>query len=330
MSFPIVRPRRLRRSENIRSLVRETRLDPASFIQPYFVVPGEGKRMEISSLPGQYQFTVDRLLDEISESKSLGLKCFMLFGVPDYKDEEGSSAWDNNGIIQRTTRAIKEVHPDIQIIADVCFCEYTNHGHCGVLYNPSGSINNQDVHNDRTLSNLAKQVISLAESGVDMMAPSGSIDGMVGTIRNALDGDGFFDLPIMSYAVKYHSSFYGPFRDAVGSAPSFGDRQTYQMDPANSIEALKEAVIDIDEGADIIMVKPALSYLDIIYRVKEISSVPLAAYNVSGEYSLIKFAARQNLIDEKRARYEILTSMKRAGADILITYFAKDMARDLA
>lgn len=328
MQFPTIRPRRLRRTSAIRSLVRETRLSPESLIQPFFIVPGEGIKREISSLPGQYQLSIDMLIPEAEKAKSLGLSSFLLFGVPDYKDEEGSSAWSDNGIIQRATRALKESVRNIQVIADVCFCEYTSHGHCGVL--SCNHNDDHDVDNDKTLINLGKQVVSLALSGVDMMAPSGNMDGMVSAIRESLDGDDFCHIPIMSYAVKYHSSFYGPFREAVDSAPSFGDRQTYQMDPANSLEALKEASLDIDEGADILIVKPALSYLDIIYRVKEISSIPVAAYNVSGEYSLIKFAAQKGLIDEKRAICETLTSMRRAGADILITYFAMDVARDLA
>jgi len=328
MQFPTIRPRRLRRSASIRSLVRETRLSPECLIQPFFIVPGEGIKREISSLPGQYQLSIDMLIPEAEKAKSLGLSSFLLFGVPDYKDEEGSSAWSENGIIQRATRALKESVKNIQVIADVCFCEYTSHGHCGII--SSNHSDDKDVDNDKTLINLGKQVVSLASSGVDMMAPSGNMDGMVSAIRESLDGNDFFNIPIMSYAVKYHSSFYGPFREAVDSAPSFGDRQTYQMDPANSLEALKEASLDIDEGADILIVKPALSYLDIIYRVKEISSIPVAAYNVSGEYSLIKFAAQNGLIDEKRAIWETLTSMRRAGADILITYFAMDVARDLA
>jgi porphobilinogen synthase len=327
MEYPVHRPRRLRKSSVLRKLVRETRLSVDQLIYPLFTVPGEGKKIPLSTLPGLFQFSVDTLLKEIEELVSLGLGSFILFGVPDYKDEEGSSSWDNNGIIHRATRAVKESFPDVQIIADVCFCEYTSHGHCGVL---CGEESRCDVDNDRTLINLCKQVISLADAGVDMMAPSGSMDGMVGAIRSTLDDNSYQHIPIMSYSVKYHSSFYGPFREAVDSTPSFGDRQTYQMDPANALEALKEASFDLSEGADIIMVKPALSYLDIIYRVKEISSVPLAAYNVSGEYAMLKHAAASGLIDEERGIMEMLTSIKRAGADIIITYFAKDIARKLA
>lgn len=327
MHYPLARPRRLRRNATIRSMVRETRISLDQLIYPLFIIPGEGIKKEISSLPGLYQFSIDTLMTEIAELHSLGVKSLMLFGVPDFKDNEGSSAWDQNGIIQRTSRAIKESYPAMQIIADVCFCEYTDHGHCGVL---CGEGDLADVDNDKTLENLSKQVVSLAHAGIDMMAPSGSMDGMVRSIRSSLDEHSYSHIPIMSYAVKYHSAFYGPFREAVDSSPSFGDRQTYQMDPSNAIEALRESTLDLDEGADLLMVKPALSYLDIICRVKDISPVPLAAYNVSGEYAMIKIAARHGLIDEKRAMWEMLTSIKRAGADIIITYFAKDIAKELA
>lgn len=325
MSYPYHRSRRTRKTSVIRSMVRETRLSVEQLINPLFIIPGEGKKIPISSLPGLYQLSIDSALKEIEELVSLGIHSIMLFGVPEYKDPEGSSSWDSQGIIQKATRAIKETFPMVQVIADVCFCEYTSHGHCGVL---CGEGEQADVDNDKTLFNLGKQVVSLAASGVDMMAPSGNMDGMVAAIRSSLDDNSYENIPIMSYAVKYHSAFYGPFREAVDSAPSFGDRQTYQMDPANAIEALKEAEQDITEGADIIMVKPALSYLDVICRVKEISSVPVAAYNVSGEYAMLKNAAKAGLIDEKRAMWEMLTSIKRAGADIIITYFAKDFARD--
>jgi porphobilinogen synthase len=327
MQYPLVRPRRLRRNAAIRGLVRETRISLEQLIYPLFIVPGEGIKREISSLPGLYQFSIDTLMTEIEELDSLGIKSLMLFGVPEYKDSEGSSAWDKNGIIQKASRAIKELNSTLQIIADVCFCEYTDHGHCGVLCRKDDLT---DVDNDKTLVNLSKQALSLADAGIDIMAPSGNIDGMVGAIRFSLDENSYSHIPIMSYAVKYHSAFYGPFREAVDSSPSFGDRQTYQMDPANALEALRESTLDLDEGADFLIVKPALSYLDIICRVKDISPVPLAAYNVSGEYAMLKIAARHGLIDEKKAVWEMLTSIKRAGADIIITYFAKDIAKELA
>jgi porphobilinogen synthase len=327
MYYPNHRPRRLRKSSTIRNMVRETRLSTDQLIYPLFIIPGEGKKFPIASLPGLFQYSIDSLLKELEELVSLGLSTFILFGVPEYKDEEGSSSWDANGIIQRAGKAVKRAYPHVQVIADVCFCEYTDHGHCGVL---CGSDETCDVDNDRTLDNLGKQAVSLADAGIDMLAPSGSMDGMVGAIRAALDEHEYQNIPIMSYAVKYHSSFYGPFREAVDSSPSFGDRQTYQMDPANAIEAVKEAAIDLTEGADIVMVKPALSYLDIIYRVKEISNVPVAAYNVSGEYAMLKHAARAGLIDEKKATLEMLTSIRRAGADIIITYFAKEIAHQIS
>lgn len=326
--FPKTRPRRLRNSVALRSLVRETHISPDDFIMPIFIIPGSGHREEISSLPGQYHFSLDMLEREVEEATSLGIKHFILFGVPEYKDSEGSSAWSDDGIIQKSIRHLSKTFPQQSFIADVCFCEYTDHGHCGVLKKcPDGS---EDVDNDKTLVNLKKQAVSLAKSGASMLAPSGSIDGMVTSIRSALDDNGFSDLPIMSYAVKYYSAFYGPFKEAVNSAPSFGDRQTYQMDLANSREAIKEALLDVSEGADILMVKPALSYLDIIYQVKQATTIPLAAYNVSGEYAMIKLAGKAGVINEEKIMVETLTSIKRAGADILISYFAKDMAKLLA
>lgn len=323
--FPVTRPRRLRLNQSVRSMVKETTLGVNDFILPFFVVPGSGIKKEISSLPGQYHLSVDMLEEEVNECVNLGLNSFMFFGVPEYKDAEGSSCWKDDGIIQKAARALKKSFPKQTLIADVCFCEYTDHGHCGVL--KTCRAGHEDVDNDQTLINLQKQVISLANAGIDMMAPSGNIDGMVRAIRSGLDDNGYSDIPIMSYAVKYFSAFYGPFRDAVQSAPSFGDRQTYQMDPANTREAVKEALLDVEEGADILMVKPALSYLDIIYKVKEATNLPLAAYNVSGEYSMIKLAGKAGIIDEERIMLETLTSMKRAGADIIITYFAKDVAK---
>ncbi len=328
MAFPEIRPRRLRYRASVRELVRENRLTPSSFIMPLFLVPGENIKTEISALPGQFHFSVDKVIAEVQEASSLGIHNFILFGIPDYKDADGSSSWDDNGIIQRATRALKEEFPKLNFIADLCFCEYTDHGHCGVLHNTNSAGNEEmDVENDKTLENLVKQAISLCRSGTDIIAPSGNMDGMVKAIRQGLDSSGFSNIPIMSYAVKYHSAFYGPFKEAVKSAPSFGDRQTYQMDPANSREAIKEVLIDIEEGADMVMVKPALSYLDIIYQVKNITNVPVAAYNVSGEYSIIKCAANAGLINHDRTMLEVLTSIKRAGADIIITYFAKDASK---
>ena len=326
--FPKSRPRRIRGNETIRALVRETSLSPNDFIMPLFIVPGSGHKEEITSLPNQFHFSIDMLVEEVQEAIGLGLNNFILFGVPEYKDPEGSSAWSSEGIIQKALTVLSKQFPKQSFVADVCFCEYTDHGHCGVLRKcRDGS---EDVDNDKTLENLKKQAISLAKAGATMVAPSGAIDGMVGAIRSGLDDNGFSDIPIMSYSVKYYSAFYGPFKEAVKSAPSFGDRKTYQMDVANSREAIKEALLDVAEGADILMVKPALSYLDIIYQVKQQTNIPLAAYNVSGEYSMIKFAGKQGIINEQNIMMETLTSMKRAGADILISYFAKDVAKLLA
>ncbi|AAC07837.1 porphobilinogen synthase [Aquifex aeolicus] len=318
--FPSSRPRRLRRNENIRRLVRETHLTLDDLIYPIFVRWGENVVEEVPSMPGVYRYSVDKVVDAVKEVRDLGIPAIILFGIPEHKDEVGSDTWSEEGIIQRALRKIKKEVPDIYVITDVCFCEYTTHGHCGVLHD-------HDVENDLTLENLKKQVVSHAENGADMVAPSGMMDGMVKVIREALDEAGFKHIPIMAYSAKFASAYYGPFREAAESAPAFGDRRTYQMDPANSREALKEVLMDVEEGADVVMVKPALAYLDIIAKVKENVLVPVCAYNVSGEYSLIKAAGKLGWIDEKKVMWETLLSIKRAGADMIITYFAKDAAR---
>ncbi len=323
MFTPYYRPRRLRRNENIRRMVRETQLSVNDFIYPLFVVEGKQVKNPIPSMPGNFQLSIDLLVEEVKEVHQLGIPAIILFGIPEHKDEVGSDSMSDEGIIQRAIRAIKEAVPEMYVITDVCFCEYTSHGHCGV-------VTDGDVDNDATLENLQRQVITHAKAGADMVAPSGMMDGMVGAIREALDDNGFEKIPIMSYAAKYASAFYGPFRDAAESAPQFGDRRTYQMDPANAREALYEVDLDVEEGADIIMVKPALPYLDIIRRVRDRVDLPVAAYNVSGEFSMVKAAAQLGWIDEKRVALEMLTSIKRAGADIILTYYAKDAARWLA
>ncbi len=320
MFTPYYRPRRLRRNENIRRMVRETHLTVNDFIYPLFVVEGKQVKNPIASMPGNFQLSIDLLVEEVKEVYRLGIPAIILFGIPEHKDDVGGDAMNDQGIIQRAVRAIKDAVPEMYVITDVCFCEYTSHGHCGVVVQG-------DVDNDSTLENLQKQVITHARAGADMVAPSGMMDGMVGAIREALDENGFEKIPIMSYAAKYASAFYGPFRDAAESAPQFGDRRTYQMDPANAREALYEVDLDVQEGADIIMVKPALPYLDIIRRVRERVDLPVAAYNVSGEFSMVKAAAQLGWIDEKRVALEMLTSIKRAGADIILTYYAKDAAR---
>ena len=319
-SFPIHRARRLRRDENIRSLVRETTLSLDDLIYPIFVRHGEGVVEEVPSMPGVFRYSVDRVADAVKEARDLGIKAVILFGIPDHKDEVGSDTWSDEGIIQRTLRVLKKEVPDMYLITDVCFCEYTSHGHCGVL-------KDHEVDNDATLENLRKQVVSHAQNGADMVAPSGMMDGMVQAIRSALDSAGFYHVPIMAYSAKFASAFYGPFRDAAESAPSFGDRRGYQMDPANSREAIKEVLLDVIEGADVVMVKPALAYLDIIAKVREKVLLPVCAYNVSGEYSLIKAAGKMGWVDEERVMMEVLLSIKRAGADMIITYFAKEAAR---
>ncbi|NLP56778.1 porphobilinogen synthase [Lutibacter sp. B1] len=314
------RTRRLRKTENIRRLVRENKLTVDDLIYPLFIEEGENIETEIVSMPGITRFSLDRISKELDEVVALNIPAVLLFGIPTHKDEEGSETWNDNGIMQQAVRFIKKNYPSLYVITDVCFCEYTSHGHCGIIHD-------NDVDNDATLLNIAKQVVSHAKAGVDMVAPSGMMDGMIETIREALDNTGFPNIPIMSYAVKYASAFYGPFRDAAGSAPAFGDRSTYQMDPSNRDEGLREATFDDQEGADILMVKPALSYLDIIRDLKNNFDRPIACYNVSGEYAMIKAAAANGWIDGERAMMESLLSMKRAGADIIITYFAKEVAK---
>ncbi len=322
MRFPIYRPRRLRRNENFRRLVRETALSVDDLIMPLFIVPGTRVTNPISSMPGIAQLSIDRAVEECKEIRDLGIPGVILFGIPEHKDAVGSDAYDDRGIIQGALRTLKEQVPGLLLITDVCFCEYTDHGHCGI-------IKGQDVDNDATLEILVKEALSHARAGADMVAPSDMMDGRVGAIRQALDQEGFPHMPIMAYAAKFASGFYGPFREAAESTPQFGDRRSYQMDPPNAEEALREVELDIAEGADIIMVKPALPYLDIIRRVKEKFSYPLAAYNVSGEYAMIKAAALNGWLDGERVMLEALTGIKRAGADIILTYFAKDAAKIL-
>ncbi|MGM7636508.1 porphobilinogen synthase [Bacillus sp. Hm123] len=323
MGLQFTRHRRLRQSANMRALVRETILQKEDLIYPLFIVEGENVKHEVSSMPGVFQLSLDRLNEEMDEIVALGIKSVILFGVPHEKDATGTGAYHNHGIVQQATRAIKEQYPDIIVIADTCLCEYTDHGHCGV-------IEGGKVLNDPSLELLAKTAVSQAEAGADIIAPSNMMDGFVVAIRQGLDEAGYTDVPIMSYAVKYSSSFYGPFRDAADSTPQFGDRKTYQMDPANRREALREAQSDMEEGADFLIVKPALSYLDIIRDVRNEFNAPVVAYNVSGEYSMVKAAALNGWIDEKAVVMEKLTSMKRAGSDLIITYFAKDVARWLS
>ncbi|HLT54544.1 MAG TPA: porphobilinogen synthase [Bacillota bacterium] len=314
------RHRRLRSSASMRALVRENHLRADDFIYPMFVIEGEGIKNEVPSMPGVYQVSLDLLLDEVKEVYDLGIKAIMFFGVITAKDEIGTGAYIDDGIVQKATRLVKKEFPDLLIVADTCLCEYTSHGHCGVIHE-------NDVDNDESLKLLAKTAVSQAKAGADIIAPSNMMDGFVAVIRHALDEAGFTHIPIMSYAVKYASAFYGPFRDAADSAPQFGDRKTYQMDPSNRLEALREAQSDIEEGADFIMVKPALSFLDIIRDVRNHVQTPVVAYNVSGEYAMVKAAAQNGWIDEKSVVLEMLTSMKRAGADIILTYFAKDVAK---
>jgi porphobilinogen synthase len=320
MPFPVHRPRRLRASESIRRIVRETRLDPAGFILPLFAVPGEGVRKEISAMPGNYQLSIDGIVDECREAHMLGIGGVILFGIPESKDESASGAYDPDGIVQRAVRAIKREVPGLLVVTDVCNCEYTSHGHCGKIVDG-------DVDNDETLAWLAAAALSHVRAGADIVAPSDMMDGRVGAIRKALDGAGFTKVPVMSYAAKFASCFYGPFREAAESTPQFGDRRSYQMDPANAREAMREIALDIQEGADIIMVKPAMPYLDLISQARRRFDVPVAAYQVSGEFSMIMAAARNGWIDQERAMMESLTSIWRAGATIILTYFAKDAAR---
>lgn len=320
MTAPLIRPRRLRVSAGVRSLVRETVLAARDLVYPLFVVPGVKVKTEIASLPGAYHFSVDFAVAAAREAYELGIPAVLVFGLPEYKDARGSSAWDAGSPVQQAIKAIKAALPELVVISDVCLCQYTDHGHCGLL-------TGQLVENDATLAVLAKVAVSHAAAGADMVAPSDMMDGRVAAIREALDMNGYQDVAVMSYAVKYASAYYGPFRDAADSAPQFGDRYSYQMDPANAREALKEAALDIDEGADLIIVKPALAYLDIVRSVKDNTRVPVAAYNVSGEYAMVKAAAANGWIDEQRTVLETLTGMKRAGADIIITYHALDAAR---
>ena len=316
----IQRPRRLRGSENLRKMVRETRMDKSSLIYPLFVKEGTGIEEEIPSMEGQYRYSVDRLPFELERLQKAGVNNVMLFGIPDHKDEVGSGAYDPNGIVQKALREAKKQFPDMYYITDVCMCEYTSHGHCGVLCG-------HDVNNDATLELLAKTAVSHVEAGADMVAPSDMIDGRVRAIREALDANGHYEAPIMSYAVKYASAFYGPFRDAAGSAPSFGDRKSYQMDFHNRREGMKEALTDVEEGADIIMVKPAMSYLDMVSEVSKAVNVPVATYSVSGEYAMVKAAAKMGWIEEERIMCEMAVSAYRAGAQIYLTYYAKELAK---
>ncbi|HIU58258.1 MAG TPA: porphobilinogen synthase [Candidatus Ornithomonoglobus merdipullorum] len=316
----LYRPRRLRSSEAVRSMVRETRVSADSLIYPMFVIEGENIKEEIEAMPGQYRYSIDRMGECLEEVIAAGVKSVMLFGIPAYKDEIGSDAWDDNGIIQKALRAAKEKYPELYYITDVCLCEYTSHGHCGALCG-------DHVDNDKTLELLARTAVSHARAGADMVAPSDMMDGRVGAIRNALDENGFINTPIMAYSAKYASAFYGPFREAAGSAPAFGDRKSYQMDFHNTDEAVREAELDIAEGADIIMVKPGMAYLDVLYRIKEKFKMPTALYSVSGEYAMIKAGAKLGYIDEEKMICETAACMYRAGADILITYFAKEIAQ---
>jgi porphobilinogen synthase len=319
--FPQTRLRRLRRTPVLRDLVRETRLHPGDFVLPLYVEAGLEGRTALPTMPGVDRLSISAAVQEADEAVALGIPAVLLFGIPAHKDEEGSGAWDDEGIVQLATRAIKEAHPELLVIADLCLCEYTSHGHCGLL-RADGS-----VDNDSSVELLARTALSQAHAGADVIAPSDMMDGRVAAIRSALDEDGLSDVPIMAYSAKFASAFYGPFREAVDSAPAFGDRRGYQMDPANGDEALREVLLDVEEGADMVMVKPALPYLDVVRRVKEATRLPVAAYNVSGEYAMVKFAAAAGALDERATVLELLTSIRRAGADIVITYHAKDAAQ---
>ncbi len=321
MAFPATRLRRLRRTPPLRDLVRETRLDPGDLVLPLFVEEGLGAATPVAAMPGVARHPLAGLVGEAGEAQELGLPAVLLFGIPAQKDEQGSGAWDEDGVVQEATRALKAAHPGLLVIADLCLCEYTSHGHCGLLRDDGA------VDNDATLELLARTAVSQARAGADVIAPSDMMDGRVGAIRAALDDEGFADVPILAYSAKFASAFYGPFREAAGSPPAFGDRRGYQLDPANGREAVREALLDVEEGADIVMVKPALPYLDVIRRIAEASALPVAAYNVSGEYAMVKAAARDGLLDERAAVLEALTSIRRAGADIIISYHAKDAAR---
>ena len=325
MTFPQQRLRRTRRTAGLRGLVRETRLSPEDFVYPIFVTAGEDVKNPIASMPGIFQLSINHAVEEASKAHNLGIPAVLLFGIPEHKDEAASGAYDPEGIVQLATRAIKDATPDLLVITDVCLCEYMSHGHCGVVEKDTG-----EVLNDVSLELLARTAASQAEAGADVVAPSDMMDGRVAAIRSELDNEGLENTPVMAYAAKYASAFYGPFRDAADSAPQFGDRRSYQMDPANAREALVETGLDIEEGADIVMVKPALPYLDVLRRVREATDLPLAAYNVSGEYAMVKAAAQNGWLDEERAVIEALTGIKRAGADIIITYHAPDVARWLS
>jgi porphobilinogen synthase len=322
MAFPQTRLRRLRSTRALRGLVRETRLEPADFVYPMFVAHGIDRREPIEAMPGIDRLSIAHAVAEAGEAAALGIPAVLLFGLPAAKDEEGSGAWDDEGIVQLATRAIKDAHPELLVITDLCLCEYTSHGHCGVVRAGTGT-----VDNDATLELLARTAVSQAHAGADVIAPSDMMDGRVGFIRTALDEDGLTDTPILAYSAKFASAFYGPFREAADSAPAFGDRRAYQMDPANGDEAVREAKLDAEEGADILMVKPALPYLDLIRRIKDETAMPLAAYNVSGEYAMVKAAAAAGYLDERATVLETLTSIRRAGADIVITYHAKEAAQ---
>jgi len=340
MAFPATRMRRLRSTETLRSMVRETRLTPESLVYPIFVCPGTGVRKEVSSMPGVFNLSVDQAVEEARQTQSLGVPAVILFGLPEKKDEVATGAWEDNGIVQRAARAIKDELPDLVLIGDVCLCEYTSHGHCGVVKSARQSLGaaaaappaiaEYEIVNDATLELLARTAVSLARAGVDIIAPSDMMDGRVGAIRIALDQAGYLNTPILSYAAKFSSGFYGPFREAADSAPQFGDRRSYQMDPANIREAMREIALDIEEGADMIMVKPALPYLDVIAAARARFDLPLAAYQVSGEYAMIEAAARNHWIDRDRVMMESLLSIRRAGADIILTYYAREAARLLA
>ncbi len=322
MAFPINRPRRLRRNETLRRMIRETRLAPEDFIQPYFVCPGRDVKKPVGAMPGVAQMSADHVAREARETYAAGVPAVILFGIPQRKDAQGSEAWNDNGEVQRAIREIKEHVPGLAVITDVCMCEYTDHGHCGAVVGG-------EIDNDASLDLLVREALSHARAGADMVAPSDMMDGRVGAIRTALDDNGFTHLPIMAYSAKFASAFYGPFREAAESTPQFGDRRSYQMDPPNGDEAMREIALDLEEGADIVMVKPALAYLDLIYRAKHEFNVPIAAYNVSGEYSMIRAAGINGWLDEERATMEVLTGIKRAGADMILTYFATNVAKHL-
>ncbi len=329
MIYPEYRPRRMRRDENIRAMVRETHLDRSHLIYPLFVCPGKKVREPISSMPGCFQLSVDQAVEEASRIHDLGLPAVILFGLPEKKDARGTHAWIKSGIVQRAISSMKKAVPGLMVVTDVCLCEYTSHGHCGLLSSRGSKESDREVDNDATIELLAKVALSHARAGADMVAPSDMMDGRVGAIRQALDEHDFDQISIMSYAVKYASSFYGPFRDAAECAPQFGDRRAYQMDPANAREAIREATLDMEEGADILMVKPGLPYLDIIHMLRQEFNLPIAAYQVSGEYAMIKAAAGNGWVDEEAVALESLMCLRRAGADIIITYFAKDLAKIL-